>query len=104
MKLSKIKKLELKAINEAQIAVDKIFEKYSKLITDEIANELPKGTSLISGNGIAILCDETGEKYNSGRAWGINKGDSKLEYLANLQYATEILGMFEINLEINSNQ
>jgi len=107
MKLSKIKKLESKAINEAQKAIDKIFEKYSKLITDEIANEIPKGTSLISINGISTLYDETGKEYKSGKAWGVNKGDYQLEYLSGLQYAVDqdnLAGRFYLKQEINSNQ
>lgn len=107
MKLSKIKKLESKAIEKAQKAIDKIFEKYSKLISDEIANEIPKGTTLVSINGTSTLYDETGKEYKSGKAWGINKGDSQLEYLAGLQYAVNednLTGRFYIKQEINSNQ
>lgn len=107
MKLSKIKKLEKKAIKEAQKAIDEVFEKYSKLIENEIVKEIPKGFSLVSINGMSTLYDKDGNEYKSGKSWGINRGDSQLEYLAGLQYAVDqdnLVARFCLKREINSNQ
>ena len=45
-------KLKNKDFKEAQREVDKIFSKYSKLIVEELSNEIPKGSTLISVNGM----------------------------------------------------
>jgi hypothetical protein len=100
MKIQEINKLKKKAIKEAQKEVDKIFSKYSKLIVEEIANQIPKGQKLISGNGMVFILDENGKELAYGNSWSRTAEYSpKMEALSDLQYGTEnddIQGNFSI--------
>jgi hypothetical protein len=90
MKIQEINKLKKKAIKEAQKEVDKIFNKYSKLIIDEIANQIPKGQKLISGNGMVFIQDENGKELAYGNSWSRTAVYSpKMEALSDLQYGTD---------------
>ena len=99
MKTTKILKLRDKAIKEAQKEIDKIFEKYSKLIVENIQTQLPKNHSLISGNGCCFVEDENANKVIYGSAWSRIAGNKQMEKLAELQYGTErdeLQGCFSI--------
>ena len=100
MKIQEINKLKKKAIKEAQKEVDKIFANYSKLIVEEIANQIPKGQKLISGNGMCFLQDTEGKKLAYGNSWSRTAEYSpKMEVLSDLQYGTDnddIQGNFTI--------
>lgn len=90
MKIQEINKLKKKAIKEAQKEVDKIFTKYSKLIVEEIANQIPKGQQLISGNGMCFIQDESGNELAYGNSWSRTAEYSpKMEALSDLQYGTD---------------
>lgn len=100
MKVAEINRLKKKAIKEAQKEVDKIFEKYSKLIVSEIENQIPKGHKLHSWNGIAMLSDANDNEIKKGIIWSRTAEYSpKMEALADLQYGTDagdIQGNFSI--------
>ena len=100
MKVQEINKLKKKAIKEAQKEVDKIFSKYSKLIVEEIANQIPKGQKLHSWNGIAMLVDAEGNELQKGITWSRTaEYNQKMEALSELQYGTDnddIQGNFNI--------
>lgn len=97
MKIAEITKLKNKAIKEAQREVDKVFSKYSKLIVEEISNQIPVGQLLRSGNGISMLEDENGAELSYGNAWSITAQTSpKMDKIADLQYSEDIQGSFLI--------
>lgn len=97
MKISKINYLKKKAIKEAQKEVDVIFKKYSKLIVEEISNQIPKGQKLIIGNGLCLLEDEKGVELAYGNSWSRTaKSNPKMEVLSDLQYCEDIHGDFNI--------
>ena len=100
MKIQEINKLKKKAIKEAQKEVDKIFANDSKLIVEEIANQIPKGQKLISGNGMCFLQDTEGKELAYGNSWSRTAEYSpKMEVLSDLQYGTDnddIQGNFTI--------
>jgi len=90
MKIQEINKLKKKAIKEAQKEVDKIFARYSKLIVEEIANQIPKGQKLHSWNFISILVDENNNELQQGIPWSRTaEYNPKMEALAELQYGTD---------------
>lgn len=91
MNISKIEKLKNQAIKEAQIEIDKIFKKYSSMINEEIALQIPKGQTLLSGNGICVITNKKMEELRSGSAWSKFKAyDKSMDFLAELQYSTNI--------------
>ena len=100
MKIANITKLKNKAIKEAQKEVDKIFSKYSKLIVEEIENQIPEKLKLISGNGMCFIENEKGEEVAYGNSWSITAQTSpKMDKISELQYGTsndEIQGNFLI--------
>lgn len=99
MKTSKIERYEKKVQKEVQRAIDAIYKKHSKAIVNLIAEQIPKGKSMVCGNGMAIVGKE------SGRAWGTTDGENEaLNYIASLQYKKEYLGVFNIPLKIKSAQ
>lgn len=105
MKIAKISKLRKQAIKEAQAEVDKIFKKYSIEIQNEIANQIPKGQSLHSCNGICTINDnKTGIEITSGNAWSRTAAYvPKMDFIADLQYGTdasELQGCFSLSYEI----
>lgn len=107
IKVAKIMELKRRAIKESQNATDKIFKRYSKLINQEIAKAIPKGTLLSSGNGMCSLHKiETGEEILDACYWSrFDNGNPKLEKIAGLQYGTdsnELQGNFKIEFKINS--
>lgn len=63
-------KLKNKDFKEAQREVDKIFSKYSKLIVEELSNEIPKGSTLTSVNGMCWLKDSNGKIIGYGNSHG----------------------------------
>lgn len=90
MNISKIKKLKNQAIREAQIEVDRIFKKYSSMINEEIALQIPKGQTLLSCNGLCIITDSEGNEIRNGSAWSRVKGyDKEMDFFAELQYSTD---------------
>lgn len=90
MKIAEINKLKKKAISEAQKEVDKIFAKYSKLIVAEIENQIPKGQSLKSGNGMCMIQDKNGNEVAYGNSWSITAETSpKMDKISDLQYGTD---------------
>lgn len=90
MKIAEITKLKNKAIKEAQREVDKIFSKYSKLIVAEIENQIPKGQTLRSGNGMCMIEDEKGNEVAYGNSWSVTAETSpKMDKISDLQYGTD---------------
>lgn len=86
MKIANIKKLKNKAIKEAQKEVDKIFLKYSRLINEDIASQIPIGQEFCSWNGMNAIFKD-GEQISRGNAWSITSDPNpKLDFLATLQY------------------
>ncbi len=108
MNIQNINKLRAKAINEAQKEVNKIFDKYSKLIVDDIANQIPKGHKLLNGNGLCILMDADDKELSRGNAWSITgKSSPKMDKIALLQYGVDkddLQGCFTIPTFIEGNQ
>lgn len=97
MRIGEITKLQNKAAREAQKEINKVFRKYSKLIVAEIENQLPKGWTLLSGNGIIIIQDQDGNEVKNVSSWQVvGKTYDKLSKLSNLQYNTELYGGFNI--------
>lgn len=99
MKIQEINNLKKRAIKEAQKEVDKIFAKYSKIIVDEIANQIPKGQKLISGNGMCFIQDNEGKTVVYGNSWSRTAECSpKMEALSALQYGSydDLQGNFTI--------
>ena len=91
MKTKEIYSLQKKARKEAQIEIDKIYKKYSKEINKAIREEIPKGQTLISGNGMCTLYDENDKKLKTGRIWGMGHSDKQLGFLSALQYERSLL-------------
>ena len=99
MKTNKIAALEKKVKKEVQRAIDAIYKKYDKKMIALIAEQIPKGKTMVCGNGIASVGEE------SGRAWGIEQGENdQLNYIASLQYVQSYEGGFEIPSEIKSSK
>lgn len=88
MNTTRIKQLRNQAVKEAQIEVDRIFKKYSELICNEIAAQIPKGQTLLSGNGLCQIVDRDKNEIrnNSIRS---KMYDKEMNYLAELQYSTD---------------
>jgi hypothetical protein len=103
MNLKTIKAIERKAEKEAEKAVKRIYAKYNKELHTALANMIPKGETLISGNGICIHEDKNGNDKASGKAWGLAK-DEQLDYIASLQYYVVINGGFVIDHKIKGNK
>lgn len=101
MNTRKIMALHNKVEKEAQKAIDAIYKSYNKEMNDLIASEIPKGETLLSGNGQNILCDKDGNELRSGCAWATsNNDDVQLNKLAYLQYNNEFYAGFFISQEI----
>ena len=100
MKTKQILKLREKAIKEAQLEVDKIFSKYSNLITENIKNQLPKTQKLISHNGMCRVENIEGKELQYGNAW--TNVNNKLDCIAELQYPVgdDLHARFSIPFEI----
>lgn len=104
IQIGEIQRLKRKAIKEAQRATDKIFKKYSKEINKAIAEQIPKGMKLISGNGMCMVLAQDGTEIDYGNAWSITADyNPKMEAIAELQYGTDagdLQGNFWIDSEI----
>ena len=104
MKIGEISKLKRKAISEAQREVNKIFKKYSKKINGKIAEQIPKGQTMHSLNGMCKIFDTDGNEIKSGNAWSVtSEYNPKMDFIAELQYGTsndDIQGNFLIDSEI----
>lgn len=103
MNLKTIKAIERKAAKEAEKSLKLIYAKYNKEINKALANQIPKGQTLINGNGISLLVDEKGNEIKIGKAWGISE-DEKLYYIATLQYSINFSEGFRIKNKIKGNK
>lgn len=100
MRTKEIIKLRKLAIKEAQLEIDKIFAKYSKLIIENIETQLPKNQKLVSYNGICRVEDVDGKELQYGNAWA--KVNNRLDCIAELQYNIDddLVAEFSIPCEI----
>lgn len=107
MNTRKIRSLEKKCLKEAQMAVDIIFSRYSKLIVEDIKKQIPIGHSLNSWNGMVSLDDSNGNRKRYGNARSVTADeDIQFDYIAGLQYGTDandLQGNFTIPQKITSN-
>ncbi|MDR1202708.1 MAG: hypothetical protein LBL58_13930 [Tannerellaceae bacterium] len=103
MKIGQLNKLKKKAIKEAQREIDKIFNKYSKLINQEIASQIPSNQTLHSYNGLCVLIDDKGNIIKEGNTWSTTAPyNPKMDFIAELQYpvSEELKANFDIQSEI----
>lgn len=102
MKINKIVAYEKKVQREVQKAINAIYKKHNRVLIDLIAEQIPKGKTMICGNGMAIIGEETG------RAWRNLKIDADenkvLNHISSLQYTREFRGGFNIPNKIKSKQ
>lgn len=106
MKTNKIKALEKKVLREVKQTINAIYKKHNKELVSLIAEQIPKGKSMICGNGMAIVTDNKSSLNDKiGRAWGTEPGDNEdLNYIASLQYWQKYRGCFTIPNRIKSKQ
>ena len=106
MELDKIKELEAKVILEAENAIKAIYDKYDSEMVKLISEQLPKGYTLVNGNGMCIVYDEKGNEVETGSAWSphLVSLNPILAELSNLQYSNEHQGSFFIPLKIEGSK
>jgi len=101
MNLSKIKQLDIKISKKVQRAIDKIYKEHDKELAKLIAEQVPKGCKLLSGNGMSIIVDADGNDVKKGRAWSlVEVRNSTLDRLSLLQYPREFSSGFVVPMEI----
>jgi len=100
----KIVKLRLEAIEEAKVEAEKVMVKYSKTIRNELKKSLPKGHTMVFGNGCAFEHDENGNEVSFGRAWGTDNGnlDELCTLLGHMQYSLDYRDDFIISFDIKN--
>ena len=104
LQLKEVRKLQRKAAKEAQKAVDKVYSGYNKEMKNLIAEALPEGTTLTSGNGMCWIRDKEGNELISGRAWVHDGGDGgeQMIFLSLMKYNLDFQGTFSIDQVIKS--
>ena len=100
LNLTEARKLQKKAKAEAQRAIDKVYKKHDKAMRKAIADALPKGWRIVSGNGMVIVVNEKNEELDTGRAWGLRDDNAQLNWIAYLQYNREFHAGFCIDDDI----
>lgn len=100
----KIFKLRLEAIEEAKIEAQKVMVKHSEIIRDELKKSLPKGHTMVFGNGCTFIHDENGEELAFGRAWGTDNDDldELCTLLGHMQYSLDYRDDFRISFDIEN--
>jgi len=100
----KITKLRLEAIEEARVVAQAVIDKHSKIIHDELKKSLPKGHTMVFGNGCTFEHDENGNEVSFGRAWGADNGnlDELGSLLGHMQYALDYHDDFRISFDIKN--